>query len=192
MRMAPDARREQLLEIAAHHFATRPYHEVAMAEVAEVAGVTRALVYRYFPNKRELFASVYQRAANQLVEMSAPPESDDLMGQVLAGLEAHFDFFEQNARTVLVANRGELAGDPVIEAIITDELARLRSAMLDTMGLSGQDRYVASAALLGWLAFVREVCVEWLAKRRLSRAQVKDLCLRTLLAALPRRDTLLS
>jgi hypothetical protein len=61
-------------------------------------------------------------------------------------------------------------GDPVIEAIITDELARLRSAMLDTMGLSGQDRYVASAALLGWLAFVREICVEWLAQRRLSRA----------------------
>lgn len=186
-RLAPDARREQLLQIAAHHFATRPYHEVVMAEIAEAAGVTRALIYRYYPNKRELFAAVYQRAANQLVERSAPPESGDLMGQVLAGLEAHFDFFEENTRTVLVANRGELAGDPVIEAIISDELARLRVALLDTMGLTGRDRYVASAALLGWLAFVREVCIEWLAERKLSRSEVRDMCLRTLLAALTPR-----
>jgi AcrR family transcriptional regulator len=184
VRMTPGARREQLLEIAARQFATRPYHDVVMADVAEAAGVTRALVYRYYASKRELFAAVYQRAADQLVETAAPSKPDDLVGQVLAGLEAHFDFFESNARTVLVANRGELAGDPVIEAIITGELARLRAAMLDTMGLTGQDRYLASAALLGWLAFVREVCVEWLAERQLSRDEVRDLCLRTLLAAL--------
>jgi AcrR family transcriptional regulator len=161
-----------------------PAHQMAVADVAEAAGVTRALVYRYYPNKRELFAAVFQRAANQLVEASAPRESNDLMGQVLAGLEAHFDFFESNARTVLVANRGELAGDPMIEAIITDELARLRTAMLDTMGLTGRDRYLAGTALLGWLAYVWEVCVDWLAERRLSRAEVRNLCLRTLLAAL--------
>jgi AcrR family transcriptional regulator len=182
--MAPDDRRDQLLQIAAQLFAARPYYEVAMADVAEAAGVTRALVYRYYANKRELFAAVYQRAANLLVDASTPPEPNDVQGQVMAGLEAHFDFFESNARTVLVANRGELAGDPVIEAIIADELARLRTAMLDTMGLTGQDRYLAGTALLGWLAFVREVCVEWLAEQRLSRAEVKDLCLRTLWAAL--------
>ena len=30
-----------------------------MDEVAEEAGVSRALLYRYFPGKRELFAAVY-------------------------------------------------------------------------------------------------------------------------------------
>jgi AcrR family transcriptional regulator len=182
--MAPEARRAQLLQIAAQLFATRPYHHVAMADVAEAAGVTRALVYRYYPNKRELFAAVYQEAANQLVGASGPQDPDDLEGQVMAGLEAHFDFFEKNARTVLVANRGELAGDPVIEAIIADQLARLRAAMLDTMGLTGRERDLAGTALLGWMALVREVCVEWLAQQRLSRTEVKDLCLRTLWAAL--------
>jgi hypothetical protein len=95
-----------------------------------------------------------------------------LAEQIRAGLVAHFDFFVENARTVLVANRGALAGDPAIEGIISEELAELRRRMLDAGGLSGHARVSASIALSGWLAFVRAVCVEWLEDgRRSSRAR---------------------
>jgi len=53
-----------------------------------------------------------------------------LPDQTAAGLDAHFDFFLENTRTVLVANRGALAGDPMIEGIISEELAELRKRML--------------------------------------------------------------
>lgn len=155
-----------------------------MSAIADDAGVSRALLYRYFPAKRDLFAAVYQEAARRLVEVSSVPPEGTVVEQVLAGLDAHFDFFEANARTVLVANRGELAGDPVIEAIITHELASLRQIMLDTMGLTGTDRIRAGTALIGWLAFVRGVCVEWLAEQGLTREEVRAMCLRTLVAAL--------
>ena len=111
------------------------------------------------------------------------------MEQVLAGLDAHLDFFEDNARTVLVANRGELAGDPVIQAIITDELAELRLAMLEAMGTKGRARTRASTALYGWLSFVRSVCVDWLDGAILTRQEVRDMCLRTLRASLELHDT---
>ena len=155
-----------------------------MTQVAGESGVSRALLYRYYPTKRDLFAAVYQQAAARLVESSPVTPAGPLMGQVLAGLDAHFDFFESNTRTVLVANRGELAGDPVIEAIIANQLAQLRQALLDAMGLHGRQREVANAALYGWLAFVRGVCVEWLAGQVLTRNEVREMCLRTLLAAL--------
>jgi AcrR family transcriptional regulator len=187
-RLPPAQRRTELVHVAATEFAAKPYQDVLMIEVAESAGVSRALLYRYFPTKRDLFAAVYQQAASRLIASSAFQPEHDLIEQVLAGLDAHFDFFEDNARTVLVANRGELAGDPVIEAIITDELAELRRAMLEAMGVEGHEHTLASTALYGWLSFVRAVCVDWLAGATLARQEVRDMCLRTLVASLDIQD----
>ncbi|HTA97919.1 MAG TPA: TetR/AcrR family transcriptional regulator [Solirubrobacteraceae bacterium] len=182
----PAARRDQILDIGAEQFAARPYEQVHIVDVAAIAGISRALVYRYFPTKRDLFAGVYKRASERLLAASEIVPGLTLAEQVLAGLEAHFDFFIENARTVLVANRGALAGDPLIEGIISEELAELRGRMLDAGGLQGRERVRASIALSGWLAFVRAVCVEWLADsdRTLTREDVREMCLSALISAL--------
>jgi AcrR family transcriptional regulator len=166
--------------------ARRPNEQVHIAEVAAIAGISRALVYRYFPTKRDLFAAVYSRASERLLAASELVPGLTLAEQVLAGLDAHFDFFVENARTVLVANRGALAGDPAIEGIISEELAELRRRMLDAGGLRGRERVRASIGLSGWLAFVRAVCVEWLADtdQTLTREDVREMCLSALLSTL--------
>jgi AcrR family transcriptional regulator len=184
MRLDPQARRDQLLDVGVGLFSAMPYEEVRMEDVALSAGVSRALVYHYFPTKRDLFAALYQRASDRLVEASLHIPELPVYDQVMAGLDAHFDFFETNARTVLVANRGALAGDPLIEGIISNQLGLLRQKMLDALGLEGKPRTLASIALYGWLAFVRAVCVEWLADDLISRDEVRDMCWRSLLGAL--------
>jgi AcrR family transcriptional regulator len=185
-RLAPAARREQIVDIGAKQFAAQPYEQVRMADIATEANISRALVYRYFRTKRELFAAVYERASERLLAATEVVPAMTLTEQIGAGLDAHFDFFEANARTVLVANRGALTGDPVIEGIISEELGELRRRMLDASGLAGRARVRASTALYGWLAFVRAVCVEWLAHpdQALSREEVRDMCTRALLTAL--------
>jgi AcrR family transcriptional regulator len=183
--MNPDDRREQLLDIGAQLFARLPYEDVVMTDVATRAGVTRALVYRYFPTKRDFFAAIFQQASDRLLRVTVLDPAESLMDQVVAGLDAHLDYFVDNARTLLVANRGALSGDPVVQAIISTELATLRARLLDVLGLAGRQRAVASVALNGWLSFVRAVTMEWLADQSvMSRAELRDLCLRTLLAAL--------
>lgn len=185
-RLAPEVRHDQIVDIAASQFASRPYECVRMTDVAAAAGISRALVYRYFPTKRDLFVAVYQRASERLLDASELVSGVTFVEQVLAGLDAHFDFFVENARTVLVANRGALVGDPMIEGIISEQLAQLRKRMLDASGLAGRARVRASTALYGWLAFVRAVCVEWLADpdQSLSREEVREVCMSTLLSAL--------
>jgi len=183
-RLTPDERRSQLLDVGVREFAAKPYEDVRMAGVAASAGVSRALVYRYFPTKRDLFAAIYQRASDRLLETAVFVADETMAEQVVAALDAHFDFFVANARTVLVANRGTLAGDPVIQGIISEELGVIRQRMLDAIGLERHKRSVASIALYGWLAFVRAVCVEWLDDQTFSRDQLRDMCLRTLQSAL--------
>jgi AcrR family transcriptional regulator len=50
-RLDPEQRRAQLLDIGARLFAERAYEDVWIEEVAELAGVSRGLMYHYFPTK---------------------------------------------------------------------------------------------------------------------------------------------
>ncbi len=154
-----------------------------MEDIAELAGASRANLYRYFASKRDLFAAIYQRAADELLAVVELDPAGPMVEQVSAGLDAHIDYFVANRQTVLTANR-VLSGDPTIQAIISDELGQLRQRMLDASGLDGLRREVASAALHAWLAFVRAICVEWLANETFSRIELREVCLGALQGAL--------
>ncbi|WP_411138332.1 TetR/AcrR family transcriptional regulator [Streptomyces sp. C10] len=187
-RLAPAERRSQLLDTGAQLFAAKPYDEVFMEEIAERAGISRALLYRYFPNKRDLFAAVYQQAADRLLTRTELDPARPVGEQLRAGLDAHIDYFAANRNTVLAANR-VLAGDPVIQTVITDELTELRRRLLDSTGLGDGPGEPVSAALMGWLVFVRTLCVDWLTHQTFSRTELREMCVGALLGALrPVRD----
>lgn len=182
-RLTPEARRDTLLDVAEGLFAQVGYDEVRMERVATGAEVSRALLYQHFPNKRELFAAVYRRAADRLLEATVLDADLPLADQVRAGLDEHFDYFEANRRTVLDANR-TLSGDPVIQAIITGELSTLRDRMLGVIGLEDRRRATAANALMGWLVFVRVLSVEWLLEPTCSRDELREICTSAVLGAL--------
>lgn len=182
-RLTTDARRSEILEVGARLFAERSYDDVRMDEVAERAGVSRALLYRYYSGKRDLFAGVYQQAAERLLDVTELTREGSLTEQIVAGLEAHIDYFVAHGNIVLAANR-TLAGDPVIQAIITDELDVLRRRLLDASGLSGSDREVVSTLVMSWLVYVRVLCVEWLADPVFDRTTLRDVCTGALIGAL--------
>lgn len=183
-RLAPAQRYGQLVEVGAELFAERPYDDVRMEDVAIRAGVSRALLYQHFSAKRDLFAAVYRQAADRLLATTQLDPGEPLAEQVAAGLDAHLDYFVANRNTVLAANR-VLAGDPTIQAVISDELAELRRRLLDVVGLHGPRRHLVSATLWSWLVFVRTLCVDWLANPdAFSRDELRAVCSGALLGAL--------
>ncbi|MEU8900232.1 helix-turn-helix domain-containing protein [Nocardia sp. NPDC048505] len=182
-RLAPDERRRLLVETGARLFADRAYDAVLMEDVAAAAGVSRALLYRHFPSKRELFVAVYEQATEQLLVVTELDPALPLVGQLAAGLEAHLDYFAANAQAVLAANK-VLATDPTIQSIITGELDELRQRLLDVLGVNGALRATASSILMSWLTFVRVLTVEWLEHRTMTRDQLRDISMNALLGAL--------
>src|SRR5262249_11830206 len=138
----------------------------------------------YFPGKKELFSAVWKRAHDELLEQSNFDRPIPLADQVRQSLIAHLRFYERNAPLVFIANRSEIAADPVIRQPISDDLNSMRQRLLDASGLSGRARDIASAGLAGWFAFIREVALEWLAHRKVSRRDVVDLCMNTLADAI--------
>jgi AcrR family transcriptional regulator len=182
-RLSPDERRAQLLGVGARAFAELPYERVRMDEVADRAGVSRALLYRHFPSKHDLFAEVYRSAAAGLLALSPVEPGRPLAEQVTAGLDAHLDYFTANRHAVLAANR-DLAGDPAIQAIIADELGELRRRLLDGTGLTGPRRAAVSSLVAAWLVFVRIACVDWLTEPTCTRMELRDACAGALFGAL--------
>ncbi|MEV0452371.1 TetR/AcrR family transcriptional regulator [Streptomyces sp. NPDC050600] len=183
-RLTPADRRAQLLAVGAQLFSSAPYDKVLMEEVAQQAGVSRALLYQHFPSKRALFAAVYQQAADRLLEATRLDPEATLTEQLAQGLDAHLDYFIANRHAVLAANR-VLAGDPVIQTIMTNELDALRSRLLGVLPLTDADTHAAvSAVLKAWLVFVQVLCVDWLTHETCTRTALRDACVGAVLGAL--------
>lgn len=154
-----------------------------MDQVAQRAGISRALLYRHFSNKRDLFAAVHQRAQERLIaEVRFDPDTS-LREQLTAGLDLHIDYFVANRHAVLAVNR-ELLGDPVIQAINNDELAVMRDGLLDGGALGDAPRETLSVVVTNWLVFVRLLCVDWLTRESFSREELRDICTGALIGAL--------
>jgi AcrR family transcriptional regulator len=183
-RLSPTERRAQLLAVGARAFAARPYEHVLMEEVAEQAGVSRALLYKHFAGKHELFAEVYRQAAGDLLVKSRFDPADTLVEQLVQGMDAHLDYFIANRHAVLAANR-VLAGDPVIQTIITEELDTLRGRLLGVLPLTDESaRLAVSQVLRSWLVFVRVLVVDWLTEPSCTRTELRDACIGAVLGAL--------
>ena len=65
-RMPAAKRKQQILLSAIRVFARSTYHGATTKSIAEEAGVTEALLYRYFGSKRDIFTEAIQHTAGRL------------------------------------------------------------------------------------------------------------------------------
>jgi AcrR family transcriptional regulator len=118
-RLSPDERRNELLALGAEVFGQRPYDEVRIDEIAERAGVSRALMYHYFPDKRTFFAAVVRAEGDRLFEATnTPPEpGQSLFAQVREGVLAYVRYDEEHPHGAWAAYVGIGGSDPVLRGI---------------------------------------------------------------------------
>lgn len=72
-RMGVDERRQQLIRVALDLFSRRSPEDVSIDEVAAAAGISRPLVYHYFPGKQSLYEAALRRAADELAARFREP-----------------------------------------------------------------------------------------------------------------------
>ena len=95
--MAPDQRREQLLDTALRIALDRGFHAVTIDGVARTAGVTRPVVYGLFEDRAALLAALVERSEQRALAQLAPAlpavpgPSDDVAPDALlvAGVTAY-------------------------------------------------------------------------------------------------------
>ncbi|WP_128381207.1 TetR/AcrR family transcriptional regulator [Streptomyces cavernae] len=96
-RLSVEERRSQLLEAALTLFAHRAPEEVSLDDVAEAAGVSRPLVYRYFPGgKQQLYEAALRTAADELEHCFAEPPQGPLTRRLGNALDRYLAFVDEH------------------------------------------------------------------------------------------------
>lgn len=189
-RLSTEERREQLLAVGARLFSESPYDDVWIEQVAEIAGVSRGLLYHYFPTKRDFFAAVVERESERMLRMTAAVPGVPVREQLAAGLDAYLEYVESHAHGYRAFHRADAAGDQAVRKVYQRALAAQERQIVAAMAADPEFGPVFEArpdlrlAVRGWLAFTTAVCLEWLRGSDLSREQVRDLCARALLGVI--------
>ena len=173
-RLEVDERRAQLLALGLVAFAESPYDEVSIEEIARSAGVSKGLLYHYFPSKRDFYVAALEGAAATLLELTSTPT--DLSPEVRSrrGLEAYLDFVEKHAGPYTALMRGGIGSDPEIAAIVERSREKFLERILEDAPKEFVTPFVR-IGLRGWIGFVEATAVEWIAKRGVSRETLLDL-----------------
>src|SRR5436190_145491 len=98
VRLDPEARRAQLVQLGLQMLADRTLDQLPVDEIAAAAGISRGLLFHYFPTKRDFGVAVARAAAQRLIDETAPDPALDLLAQLRAGIDAYVRY---DARTQL-------------------------------------------------------------------------------------------
>ncbi|MFL4908767.1 TetR/AcrR family transcriptional regulator [Streptomyces sp. MMS24-I2-30] len=189
-RLGTQERREQLLSVGARLFSEKPYDDVWIERVAEIAGVSRGLLYHYFPTKRDFFAAVVERESERMLRLTAAVPGVPVREQITAGLDTYLVYVETHAHGYRAFHRADAAGDQAVRRIYLRALAAQERQIMGALAADPEfgpltgDRANLRLAVRGWLAFATAVCLEWLRGPGVDREQVRDLCTRALLGVL--------
>jgi AcrR family transcriptional regulator len=180
-RMQVDDRRRQLLELGAELFARHSLAELSMTRIAREAGISKALLYHYFPSKHDFFVATLQQAADELRRRTEPDPALPPLEALAQSLDAFLGWIEENelAYRKLLESAGAV---PEVGRLIAEVRDATSERILD--GLGAEPRPKLRAAARAWLWFMDGAILDWLEHRDLSRAELRDLLLGSLTGAL--------
>ncbi len=182
-RLQTDERRRQLLEAGAALFAEHAFEEISMRQIAQAAGVSKALLYHYFPSKTDLFSAALEDASAQLQSLIEPRGEGAPIEQLARSLDAYLRWVEDNARTwsKLMQSVATLTEAHVlVEGFRAHTMDMLLAALIGKR----KPRPALRNAIKGWLGYMDAAILDWVQTEDLPRAQVQQLLMAAFGAAL--------
>jgi AcrR family transcriptional regulator len=167
VRMSPESRREQLLDLGARLLATRTLDEISIELLAEEAGISRGLLYHYFGNKQEFHVAVVRRAVADIYAITAPRDIADPLEQLSVSLGAYVDYVTENYTGYVSLIRAAAGGNEELRAVYQEARGALTGRIFEIAGseqlaaLGVVDSPATRLLVDGWAALVENVTVAW-------------------------------
>jgi AcrR family transcriptional regulator len=153
LRLAPEARRRQLLDVACTEFAERGFYATSMDELALAAGVTKPVFYQHFPSKRALFVAVLEDVGGRLLEVLRDATSGAETGRarVEQGFAAYFRFVEGDRAAFRLLFGASARNDPEFADVVDHVLANAAAAVSTLIEIPGspEHRMILAHSLVG-------------------------------------------
>ena len=175
-RLQVDERRRQLLDAGAELFAAHSFEEISMRQIAEAAGVSKPLLYHYFPSKIELFKAAVAEKAAELQGLIDPRHEGSPLEQLAHSLDAYLAWIEENALTwsKLMESAAALAE---ARELVEGFRERTMDLMLAELSEGRKPRPALRIAIRGWLGYMDAAILDWAKARDMRREKLRDLLL---------------
>jgi AcrR family transcriptional regulator len=153
LRLAPDERRRQLLDVACTEFAERGFYATSMDDLAAAAGITKPVFYQHFPSKRALFVAVLEDVGGRLLAVLTEATSSAQTGRdrVAEGFAAYFRFVEDDRAAFRLLFGASAHNDAEFADVVDDVLAAAADAVSTLIEIPGSEehRLVLAHAVVG-------------------------------------------
>ncbi len=95
-------RQKQILDVATRIFSKKGFTRTQVDKIANLAGLGKGTVYRYFKNKKNLFLSVVDRGIENLKDLvlEAMAKEKEPLDKIKKAIEAYLKFFENNSNLI--------------------------------------------------------------------------------------------
>ncbi|WP_141925229.1 TetR/AcrR family transcriptional regulator [Haloactinospora alba] len=180
--MPPHRRREDLIRTALGLFARYSPEEITPEHIAEAADVSRALVYRYFPNMAELRTAALRSAVDELSPLLTPPTHLGTLDQLRTSLRAFIDFTDHYAPAyVALLRSGSKAATESATSVIDEVRSQVLRLLLERSGIETPSPLLV-LTLRCWISTVESALLIWLEERTMPKDELEEWLLDQLVA----------
>jgi len=178
-RLGVQERRDQLLELGINAFGARSYDDVSIDDVAGEAGISKGLLYHYFPTKRDFYVATIEVVAKRLADAVHFPEETRPLLRLSRGLEAYFRFVRDHGAAYASLMRCGIGADSTTLRIVEATRAEISERFLEVIP---KERITPLTRLTirGGIGFVEATSLAWIDFPSVSEEELVGLWATTL------------
>ena len=151
-RLSAADRRRQLIGIGLSRIVETPIQDLSMDEIAAQAGISRSLLFHYFPTKTDFYEACIAAAARRVLRNTAPDPSLAGPDRVRQMVEALIGQIVRRRALWIAMVRGQLVPAPNLEKVVSSVMSGNTDRVVDALDLREDQRSVVHA----WWAYVED------------------------------------
>jgi len=156
-RLTRDDRRRQLLGIGLAKLVDKPIQDLSVDEVAAEAGISRGLLFHYFPTKRDFYRECIAAAGRRILRNTAPDPGLSPDAQVREMVRLFVGQIERRRDFYLSLLQGTGAAEVTVVQVYDGIWDQATSRVLDCLGLAAEHAEVVH----GWWMYVEDRALSW-------------------------------
>ena len=183
-RLSADERRRQLVAIGLAKIVETPIQDLSMDDIATEAGISRGLLFHYFPTKTDFYLACIAAAGRRMLRTTAPDEGATGEEQVESVTRLMIEQIERRRGFYLALVHGHGVADPRVSEVMDSVRDGSTERVMTALDVPEARRDVVRA----WWAYTEDRALTWSAvptgERPVPLSQLVEECVAALHALL--------
>ena len=156
-RLSADDRRRQLVGIGLAKIVEKPIQDLSLDDIAAEAGISRGLLFHYFPTKTDFYLACIAAAGRRMLRTTAPDE--DLPGEAQVEMVTRLmvEQIERRRDFYLALVHGHGVADPRVSEVMESVRDGSTARVMDALDVPERQRDVVRA----WWAYTEDRALTW-------------------------------